>query len=72
MADLGGGSLELAELSEDGMGRTISLPLGVLKLEAWGLKGAKQALRQTFEACPGNQIWARIAVFTWWAAPGEP
>ena len=36
VGDLGGGSLELAEVSAGQVGRTVSLPLGVLRLEALG------------------------------------
>ena len=50
VADLGGGSLELAELTKDGIGHTVSLPLGVLRLEELGLDAAKKALRDAFDA----------------------
>ena len=59
VADLGGGSLELAELSEAGVGRTASLPLGVLWLEEMGLRNAKAALREALDT------------LSWWPDLGE-
>lgn len=41
-ADLGGGSLELVEVSDGAVGRGLSLPLGVLRVEA-GAAGRKRA-----------------------------
>ena len=42
VGDLGGGSLELIEVGESSIGRNISLPLGVLRVEQ-GRSGEKQA-----------------------------
>ncbi len=49
VADLGGGSLELARLGPEGIAPTVSLPLGVLRLQALGVEQAKSALREAFQ-----------------------
>lgn len=48
VADLGGGSLELARIGPKGAGKRVSLPLGVLRLEAKGLEEARLALKSAF------------------------
>lgn len=52
VADLGGGSLELAKVGPNGVGPCLSLPLGVLRLEALGLDGAREALETGLAAAP--------------------
>jgi exopolyphosphatase/guanosine-5'-triphosphate,3'-diphosphate pyrophosphatase len=54
VGDLGGGSLELVEISGGTIRRTVSLPLGVLRIKAAGAKGeagiAKKVARAVEEA----------------------
>ena len=55
VADLGGGSLELALVRSGAVGPCISLPLGVLRLETLGLSRARTALTSAFEQIPWLQ-----------------
>lgn len=53
VGDLGGGSLELAEVGDDKVHRCVSLPLGVLRLEALagsGVDGIERRVRKTVSA----------------------
>ena len=52
VADLGGGSLELAKVGPKGIEACTSLPLGILRLEAMGLEGARTALAKGLAAVP--------------------
>ncbi len=50
VADLGGGSLELARFGPQGIAPTASLPLGILRLQTLGLDQAKFALNEAFQS----------------------
>lgn len=52
VADLGGGSLQFSEIGPQGVGRCVSMPLGVLRLESKGLEGARAALKAAFAEVP--------------------
>lgn len=47
VGDLGGGSLELVEVARGRLGRAVSMPLGVLRLEELNRKGERIAKRLT-------------------------
>ena len=49
VADLGGGSLELAKIKSGLIDCQTSLPLGVLRLESIGVNTAKQVLKEAFK-----------------------
>lgn len=70
VADLGGGSLELAQIGPDGVGELISLPLGVLRLEAKGLDEARNTLTSAFVDLDwlqdlGGKDWLYLVGGTW-------
>ena len=49
VADLGGGSLELAQIGSTGVGSRLSLPLGILYLQNMGLSAARQVLEESLK-----------------------
>src|SRR5436853_183281 len=51
--DLGGGSLELVVVSDGRVGRSASLPLGVLRLDALAEKGDASFARKVAKAVAG-------------------
>ena len=53
VGDLGGGSLELVEVSRGRVGRSASLPLGVLRLDALAEKGEASFARKVAKAVAG-------------------
>jgi exopolyphosphatase/guanosine-5'-triphosphate,3'-diphosphate pyrophosphatase len=53
VGDLGGGSLELVEVSDGRVGRSASLPLGVLRLDALAEKGEGSFARKVAKAVAG-------------------
>jgi exopolyphosphatase/guanosine-5'-triphosphate,3'-diphosphate pyrophosphatase len=53
VGDLGGGSLELVEVSRGQVGRSASLPLGVLRLDALAAKGEASFARKIGRAVAG-------------------
>jgi exopolyphosphatase / guanosine-5'-triphosphate,3'-diphosphate pyrophosphatase len=53
VGDLGGGSLELVEVSGGKVGRSASLPLGVLRLDAFAAKGEASFARKIAKAVAG-------------------
>jgi exopolyphosphatase/guanosine-5'-triphosphate,3'-diphosphate pyrophosphatase len=59
VGDLGGGSLELAGVSGGSVGKTISLPLGVLRIGAPDDKVAKRVRACFREALAGSGLGAR-------------
>ena len=53
VGDLGGGSLELVEVSDGHVGRSASLPLGVLRLDALAAKGEASFAKKVAKAVAG-------------------
>lgn len=53
VGDLGGGSLELVEVSRGRVGRSASLPLGVLRLDALAAKGEASFTKKIAKAVAG-------------------
>jgi exopolyphosphatase/guanosine-5'-triphosphate,3'-diphosphate pyrophosphatase len=53
VGDLGGGSLELVEVSGGKVGRAASLPLGVLRLDAFAAKGETSFAKKIAKAVAG-------------------
>jgi exopolyphosphatase/guanosine-5'-triphosphate,3'-diphosphate pyrophosphatase len=53
VGDLGGGSLELVEVSNGKVGRSASLPLGVLRLDALAAKGEGSFAKKVAKAVAG-------------------
>ncbi|TMJ19102.1 MAG: Ppx/GppA family phosphatase [Alphaproteobacteria bacterium] len=53
VGDLGGGSLELAEVADGKVGRSASLPLGVLRLDAFAAKGEASFAKKIAKAVAG-------------------
>ena len=53
VGDLGGGSLELVDVSKGKVGRSVSLPLGVLRLEALAGKGEASFRKKVAKAVAG-------------------
>lgn len=53
VGDLGGGSLELVEVSGGKVGRSASLPLGVLRLDAFAAKGESSFSKKIAKAVAG-------------------
>jgi exopolyphosphatase/guanosine-5'-triphosphate,3'-diphosphate pyrophosphatase len=53
VGDLGGGSLELADVKDGRVGRRVSLPLGVLRLDALAAKGDASFTKRVAKAVAG-------------------
>ena len=53
VGDLGGGSLELVEVAEGKVGRSVSLPLGVLRLDELAVQGEATFARKIGKAVAG-------------------
>ncbi len=61
VGDLGGGSLELVDVSNGRVGRRASLPLGVLRLDALAAKGEASFARKVAKAVAGAGFEAAAA-----------
>jgi exopolyphosphatase/guanosine-5'-triphosphate,3'-diphosphate pyrophosphatase len=61
VGDLGGGSLELVEVSGGKVGRSVSLPLGVLRLDAFAAKGEASFAKKIAKAVAGAGFAAAAA-----------
>ena len=61
VGDLGGGSLELVEVSSGRVGRSASLPLGVLRLDALAAKGEAGFAKKVAKAVAGAGFEAAAA-----------
>jgi exopolyphosphatase/guanosine-5'-triphosphate,3'-diphosphate pyrophosphatase len=58
MGDLGGGSLELVELKDGGIGRHVTLPLGPLRVMP-GAKDSRRRMKDTIERHLAEVSWLR-------------
>jgi exopolyphosphatase/guanosine-5'-triphosphate,3'-diphosphate pyrophosphatase len=61
VGDLGGGSLELVEVGGGKVGRSVSLPLGVLRLDAFAAKGEASFTKKIAKAVAGAGFAAAAA-----------
>jgi len=71
IGDLGGGSLELAEVADGAVGRSVSLPLGVLRIAAMREKSEAALLRSICGVLHRSRFAGRAAGRTFYLVGGS-